>query len=73
MSTIYVDNPPIRYTDQLKYGIKQLPRMAQTYVKNLFPIVDWLPSYNMTWFSGDILAALTVGILVIPQSLAYGT
>ncbi|KAI8366382.1 sulfate transporter family-domain-containing protein [Choanephora cucurbitarum] len=71
MSTIYVDNPPIRYTDQLKYGIKQLPRMAQTYVKNLFPIVDWLPSYNMTWFSGDILAALTVGILVIPQSLAY--
>ncbi|KAI8375499.1 sulfate transporter family-domain-containing protein [Blakeslea trispora] len=71
MSTLFLDDPPIKYTDQIKHGIKQLPRNAKIYVKNLFPIVHWLPSYNLTWLSGDLLAALTVGILVIPQSLAY--
>ncbi|RKP07373.1 sulfate transporter family-domain-containing protein, partial [Thamnocephalis sphaerospora] len=35
------------------------------------PIVGWLPRYNRRWFAGDLLAGLTVGILLVPQSLAY--
>lgn len=72
MSTIYIDNPPTKYTDQLRSKLRKLPSGSISYVKNLFPIVQWLPKYNLIWFSGDITAAITIAILVIPQSLAYG-
>ncbi|KAG2193828.1 hypothetical protein INT47_004695 [Mucor saturninus] len=71
MTTIYVDNPPPRYIDQVRDGIKAMPGQAQIYFKDLFPIVHWLPKYNLVWFLGDLTAAITVGTLVIPQSLAY--
>lgn len=72
MTTIYVDNPPPRYIDQIKNEAKQFPRNAKAYFKDLFPIVSWLPKYNLIWLVGDLTAAITVGTLVIPQSLAYG-
>lgn len=72
MTTIYVDNPPPRYIDQVRDEVKQLPANAKAYFKDLFPIVNWLPKYNLIWFTGDLTAAITVGTLVIPQSLAYG-
>lgn len=37
----------------------------------LFPILDWLPQYKKSWISGDIGAGLTVGIMLIPQGMAY--
>lgn len=33
--------------------------------------MQWLPSYNRTYLSGDIAAGVTVGILLIPQGMAY--
>ncbi|KAJ3146259.1 hypothetical protein HDU89_006400 [Geranomyces variabilis] len=44
---------------------------ARHYVHSLFPIVTWLPKYNRTWFFSDVIAGLTVGMVVIPQALAY--
>ena len=35
---------------------------------SLFPFVDWLPRYNLTWFIGDLVAGVTVGCVVVPQS-----
>lgn len=26
------------------------------YVKSLFPFLQWLPRYNLTWLSGDLIA-----------------
>lgn len=40
-------------------------------LKNLFPILDWLPNYNKEWLKGDIVAGLTVGVMLIPQGIAY--
>ncbi|MFT4834171.1 MAG: SulP family sulfate permease [Marinoscillum sp.] len=40
-------------------------------LRRLFPILDWLPVYQSTWLKGDISAGLTVGIMLIPQGLAY--
>ncbi|KAF1798551.1 sulfate transporter family-domain-containing protein [Mucor lusitanicus] len=71
MSIVYIDNPPPKYGDQLKNQIKKFPAGAKSYVKDFFPIVNWLPKYNLIWLSGDLTAAITVGTLVIPQSLAY--
>jgi sodium-independent sulfate anion transporter 11 len=72
MTTIYVDSPPLRYKDQLRDQVKQIPDDVKSYIKNLFPIVHWITKYNWIWLSGDLTAAITVGTLVIPQSLAYG-
>ena len=35
------------------------------------PITDWLPKYRKSWLSGDLIAGLTVGIMLIPQGMAY--
>lgn len=40
-------------------------------IKQLFPILEWLPKYNSTLFKGDLAAGLTVGIMLIPQGMAY--
>lgn len=40
-------------------------------LKQLFPILDWLPHYKKDYLKGDISAGLTVGIMLIPQGMAY--
>ncbi|CAF4566417.1 unnamed protein product, partial [Rotaria socialis] len=44
-------------------------------IKNYFisylPFLSWIYRYNLTWFWGDLIAGLTVGAIVIPQSMAY--
>ena len=37
----------------------------------IFPIFDWLPKYNKSDFQGDLAAGLTVGVMLIPQGMAY--
>ncbi len=39
--------------------------------KRVFPILSWLPGYKREWLSGDISAGLTVGVMLIPQGMAY--
>jgi len=41
--------------------------------KSIFPILDWLPNYNKVWLRGDIGAGLTVGVMLIPQGMAYAS
>lgn len=36
-----------------------------------FPFLDWLPSYDKSMFLGDLTAGLTVGVMLIPQGMAY--
>ncbi|MGB5315484.1 MAG: sulfate permease [Robiginitalea sp.] len=40
-------------------------------LKRYFPILDWLPRYEKQWLSGDLSAGITVGIMLIPQGMAY--
>jgi sodium-independent sulfate anion transporter 11 len=35
------------------------------------PILSWLPKYKTQDAVGDLVAGITVGLTVIPQSLAY--
>ncbi|WP_445752709.1 SulP family inorganic anion transporter [Polaribacter sp.] len=40
-------------------------------IKKIIPIVDWLPNYQKSYFKGDLIAGITVGIILIPQGIAY--
>jgi len=42
-------------------------------LKSFLPILDWLPNYNKKWLKGDISAGLTVGVMLIPQGMAYAS
>lgn len=40
-------------------------------IKQYLPITDWLPNYSASQFKGDLAAGLTVGVMLIPQGMAY--
>lgn len=40
-------------------------------MKKYFPIFEWLQGYNRTVLTNDVVAAVIVTIMLIPQSLAY--
>lgn len=40
-------------------------------LQRLIPILDWLPKYQKSWIRGDIIAGITVAIILIPQGIAY--
>ena len=40
-------------------------------VKSFFPILEWLPKYQASFLRLDIIAALTVWALLVPEAMAY--
>ena len=40
-------------------------------LKQLFPITIWLPKYRKKDLRGDLSAGLSVGIMLVPQGMAY--
>lgn len=40
-------------------------------LKSYITILDWLPNYKKNDFKGDFWAGLTVGIMLVPQGMAY--
>ena len=40
-------------------------------IKKIIPILEWLPNYQSSRFNGDLIAGITVGIILIPQGIAY--
>ncbi|CAE6423980.1 unnamed protein product [Rhizoctonia solani] len=57
------------YFHQLRStGIKQ---SLLDYLVSLFPVFQWITRYNVGWATGDIIAGLTVGLVLVPQSMSY--
>ncbi|MFZ7128707.1 MAG: SulP family inorganic anion transporter [Desulfobacterales bacterium] len=40
-------------------------------IRKLFPFLDWFRNYNLECLRIDLLAGLTVALVLIPQSMAY--
>jgi len=40
-------------------------------MKTFFPFLNWVKTYKKEYLSGDISAGLTVGVMLIPQGMAY--
>ncbi len=39
--------------------------------RSFLPILSWLPAYQRGWLRGDVIAALTVWALLVPEAMAY--
>ncbi len=35
------------------------------------PILRWLPNYKREYIVGDVVAGITVGLMVVPQGLHF--
>ena len=40
-------------------------------LKQHIPILQWLPNYKRAWLKNDLFAGLTIGVILIPQGIAY--
>ncbi|MDB2606674.1 sulfate permease [Zobellia sp.] len=40
-------------------------------MRRILPFLEWITDYNKSLFSKDLIAGLTVGIVLIPQGMAY--
>lgn len=43
----------------------------KNYIVSLFPIAKWILHYNGKWAYGDLVAGITVGVVLVPQSMSY--
>ncbi|KAI0021660.1 sulfate permease [Xylariomycetidae sp. FL0641] len=41
------------------------------YLVSFFPFTKWLGRYNVRWLVGDLIAGITLGLVVVPQALSY--
>ncbi|KAF9113218.1 hypothetical protein BGX27_002010 [Mortierella sp. AM989] len=51
--------------------VKAFPSNTPRYIAERLPIIKWLPKYNRTWALRDIIAGVTVGLIVVPQGMSY--
>ncbi|PNS20075.1 Sulfate permease 2 [Sphaceloma murrayae] len=68
-STAYVEQDPsvVSWLTLLR------PSRAATsnYFNNLFPSALWITRYNRHWLLSDAISGLTIGLVVVPQGIAY--
>ena len=53
--------------------IKGLPCFNLAFFAKFFPFLQWMQVYNLNTLRGDVIAGVTVGLLIIPQGIAYAT
>ncbi len=41
------------------------------HLKKHIPILQWLPNYKRSWLKSDLFAGMTIGVILIPQGIAY--
>ncbi|KAF9264887.1 sulfate permease [Marasmius fiardii PR-910] len=63
--------PVVSIKDWVKQHTHDPRQRIIDYVVSLFPIFGWITRYNVQWLTGDLIAGLTVGIVVVPQGMSY--
>ena len=44
---------------------------SKNLLRQYFPILEWLPQYQLSWLRTDIIAGLTVWAVMVPEAMAY--
>lgn len=50
---------------------KRLPSATVEYLVEKLPVLQWLPNYHYKWLVQDVIGGITIGVMFIPQGLAY--
>ncbi|KAM0333555.1 hypothetical protein ACHAQA_002220 [Verticillium albo-atrum] len=69
LGSVYLEDEPT--VQQWLKSLLPSKQGAAKYVRDLFPCAGWAPRYNVRWLMGDVVAGTTVGLVVVPQALAY--
>ncbi|GAA96942.1 uncharacterized protein L969DRAFT_19815 [Mixia osmundae IAM 14324] len=56
-----------------KENWQQMRKTVKKRSKYYVPILEWLPNYDISTFTGDFLAGLTMTFLLVPQSMSYAS
>uniref|UniRef100_A0A8C0HNZ2 Sulfate transporter n=1 Tax=Buteo japonicus TaxID=224669 RepID=A0A8C0HNZ2_9AVES len=57
---------------QAKKTCSCTPAKVKDYVFSFFPVLQWLPKYKLReYLLGDLMSGVIVGVLLVPQSIAY--
>ncbi|XP_069025553.1 sulfate transporter [Embiotoca jacksoni] len=57
---------------RLKKHCSCSPEKVKSKILGFVPILKWLPRYQLRdWLLGDVMSGLIVGVLLVPQSIAY--
>uniref|UniRef100_A0AAR2JGP4 STAS domain-containing protein n=1 Tax=Pygocentrus nattereri TaxID=42514 RepID=A0AAR2JGP4_PYGNA len=72
----HVNEKQVRETktikERLRNSVKCSPKLIPQIIKKFFPILNWLPIYQLKqWLPGDIVAGVTTGMVCALQGLAY--
>ncbi|XP_053319356.1 sulfate transporter [Spea bombifrons] len=61
-----------RLEEKIKETCSCSPAKAKDIFLSFFPVLQWLPKYKLKeYLLGDAMSGLIVGILLVPQSIAY--
>nr|XP_034996643.1 sulfate anion transporter 1 [Zootoca vivipara]XP_034996644.1 sulfate anion transporter 1 [Zootoca vivipara]XP_034996645.1 sulfate anion transporter 1 [Zootoca vivipara] len=66
----------MRKTDMLKSQLRKncscSTKQMKKAVTDFFPVLQWLPKYNCKEYVwGDVMSGLVIGIILVPQAIAY--
>lgn len=65
------DQPEVTVIDWTKETFADPWGKIKHYFISLFPIAQWILHYNFRWLTGDLIAGITVGVVLVPQSMSY--
>ncbi|KAI5463836.1 sulfate transporter family-domain-containing protein [Mariannaea sp. PMI_226] len=68
-ANIYFEDEPT-ISEFMKECIPTRAGVTQ-YIQNLFPFANWITRYGFIWLLGDVIAGITIGLVVVPQAMAY--
>ncbi|KAI9490488.1 sulfate transporter family-domain-containing protein [Zychaea mexicana] len=68
---VVIDYDEVNYREETQKFFRDLPHFVKEYIIALLPIASWIHRYNLMWLVRDLIAGVTVGIVVVPQSMGY--
>jgi sodium-independent sulfate anion transporter 11 len=69
----YSNEHVVKSTEYVKNVFKNPRKRTISYVRSLFPFIEWFPHYptNINWVLSDFITGVTVAIVLVPQSMSY--
>uniref|UniRef100_A0A8C9L6W8 Solute carrier family 26 member 1 n=1 Tax=Pavo cristatus TaxID=9049 RepID=A0A8C9L6W8_PAVCR len=57
---------------KLRKSFSCTPRKLKNFAMDFFPVLRWLPKYQCKeYIWGDVMSGLVIGIILVPQAIAY--